>query len=332
VSIETPYPSNDCTLVVPPCELVDPERLTARESFLDAWSTIRRSLTRMKRRGFLLVASHPRWGSHSRTLPLLPDRSSHRIVGRHDHCDLRLAGEPDVSLRHLLVSAWLDSEQRPILRALDLGGQLKPRLEDGSACSGFRADGSCSLALGSWWLHLILADGRNWPQHAQQAWQELGESIITGVLPASPRPEFPHRVRPRLRLLGPETSHSTSTVVVRLEAPEMLADLQPDCTDAIGYLTLGRDGYVNLSPAVLERGVLVGRYERCAVGGWQLQLNSTVSRVHLCLVSDPTGLWAIDTNSSNGSWAEGQRFRAVRLGLGLTMHIGREELCWHLYR
>jgi len=318
-------------MVLPAYQLVDPASCSARESFVAVWDEVQPQLNAMKSPGFLLVASHRRWGTSSRTLPLLNGRSSHRIIGRHSRCDLRLNGEADVSLRHLLVSAWMTEEQAPTLRVLDLGARLKPRLEDGRSCSGFRANGSCSIAVGNWWLHFLFADGRCWPRAAEDAWDALGERIVSGVLSATPRPEFPHRIRPRLRLVGPEPRSETSTLVVCLEGPEMLADLPPDCGDAIGYLTLCGDRLVNLSPVVLERGVLVGRYERC-VGGKLLQQHTTISRVHLCLVTDPTGLWAIDTNSSNGTWAQGGRVKAVRLGLGLRMQLGRAELNWKMYR
>ena len=62
--------------------------------------------------------------------------------------------------------------------------------------------------------------------------------------------------------------------------------------------------------ADLERGLLIGRYERCAFGAEDERL----SRVHLLLLRDGEQIWAIDTASSNGTTAGGAALRQLRLG------------------
>jgi hypothetical protein len=61
--------------------------------------------------------------------------------------------------------------------------------------------------------------------------------------------------------------------------------------------------------AEIERGLLVGRYERCQV---ETQ-DDKISRVHLLVIRDGDEVWAVDTASSNGTSSGGQPVRRVRL-------------------
>ena len=61
----------------------------------------------------------------------------------------------------------------------------------------------------------------------------------------------------------------------------------------------------------LERGILVGRDDRCATGGFD---EGNLSRVHLVLLSVDDEVWAIDTASTNGTREkDGQSFRQLLL-------------------
>ncbi len=61
----------------------------------------------------------------------------------------------------------------------------------------------------------------------------------------------------------------------------------------------------------LERGILVGRDDRCSHGG---QDEGNLSRVHLVLLSVDDEVWAIDTASTNGTRAfSGPPFRQLLL-------------------
>src|SRR6185436_13232851 len=70
--------------------------------------------------------------------------------------------------------------------------------------------------------------------------------------------------------------------------------------------------------ADLERGLLIGRYERCAFGAEDDRL----SRVHLLLLRDGDQVWAIDTASSNGTTAGGSAIRQIRLGARAELDLG----------
>jgi len=60
----------------------------------------------------------------------------------------------------------------------------------------------------------------------------------------------------------------------------------------------------------LERGILVGRDDRCSHGGHE---EGNLSRVHLVLLSVDDEVWAIDTASTNGTRVNGTRVRRAAL-------------------
>src|SRR5947209_19997638 len=75
----------------------------------------------------------------------------------------------------------------------------------------------------------------------------------------------------------------------------------------------------------LERGILVGRDDRCSHGGVD---EGNLSRVHLVLLSVEGEVWGIDTASTNGTRVlHGQPFRQLRLSgevhlvLADTLHL-----------
>jgi hypothetical protein len=72
--------------------------------------------------------------------------------------------------------------------------------------------------------------------------------------------------------------------------------------------------------AELERGLLVGRSERCQVGS----RDEKMSRVHLLIIRDGEDVWAVDTGSTNGTTADGQTIRRTRMhdGAALVMAEG----------
>jgi hypothetical protein len=98
--------------------------------------------------------------------------------------------------------------------------------------------------------------------------------------------------------------------------------------DRLGLLELAAGGasesYV-LHETDVDRGVLIGRYERCAFGAEDERL----SRVHLLIVRDGGEIWAVDTASSNGTTAAGEPIRQHRLGDTTELLLGgRVHLRW----
>ena len=309
-----------------------------RRQFIHHYPRLRPLLIASEPPGFLLVCIDPDGSLSWTMLPIHLGQSAHRTVGRHSDCDLRLTGNPMLSLRHLLVSAWIEDDYRPKLRVLDLGGEIPLRLEDKSHCAGFEADGTILASLEHHSLFFLFDDGDRWPKDPYEAWERLG-SRQAGARDLEGRDgAFERTVRPQIRLLSePQRQNSpsvtaTGTVVVHLDRAADLTDLPPDSSEAIGFLRLPGDRFVRLTPADLSRGVLVGRYDRCELGPNRFSDSPTVSRVHLCLALDPTGLWAIDTSSTNGTWCDGEQITAMRMGEQTELVLGNETIVWELHR
>jgi hypothetical protein len=330
VQFQDPDRLNACTIAVSLSDLWEP--LSARGAFIASWSQVREALLRLPGPGFLVAIFHPEHGLVTGALPLMPGRSSHRVLGRHTDVHLRLPHDPAISLRHLLLSAWLRQDGKPSVRALDLGTSLEPKLEDGRQVAGLVADGSCFASIGDWSLQLLLADREQWPTDPDEAWQCLGEREVADVRSPVHGDDLAHRIRPRLRVVDEEPDHGCSTIIRRLASPSLIDDLPEDCPDAVGFLTLPGGRFVRLSPAALHRGVLVGRYARCAIGPELFGDDRTVSRVHLCLVADPTGAWVVDLGSSNGTRIRERRVRALRLGAPLRLRVGHSTVRWRPHR
>jgi hypothetical protein len=306
--------------------------------FIESYDQLRPLLLAAQAPGFHAVAVSASWGVQTSYLPLEPSRSHHRIIGRHSDCHLRLVNDPAISLRHLLASAWMDEDGAPTLRLLDLGGEAPLRLEDGSLCTGLQADGSVLAGLRGYCLFFLFDDGQAWPHDAEAAWDSLGERVTASRAAQRRDGHWDRAVRSPLRLVSPPPSNAegctsltaTGTLLVRLGSPAALRDLSPSSEGAIGFLRLPDDRFVRLTPADLTRGVLVGRYDRCELTH-SFSHNKTVSRVHLCLVLDPTGLWAIDVASSNGTWEDSERVEATRLGERARLTLGTANLVWELH-
>jgi hypothetical protein len=78
-----------------------------------------------------------------------------------------------------------------------------------------------------------------------------------------------------------------------------------------------------LGATAARRGVLLGRYERCDAAGLPVLSDAALSRVHLLLLELEGALYALDTASTNGSWAGAQRMRSARVEPGLRFALAR---------
>ncbi len=324
--------TNGRTQVLFAVDALERPQEASRDAFLRAWPRIRPALTALGRRGFVVVAQRWKLGlgeldaAFCMELPLDDERSVHRVVGRHTRADLVLRGDDSISLRHLLLSAWID-EGRPVLRALDVGSDARFSTEDGTDVASMLADGSCFLSVGSWNLMALYTEPDVfWPEDAEEAWDQLPPREAVDARRTWPRPSLRARVYPQLK--GEDVS---STQVFHLDDPEQLAELPAESPLAVGALFLPRRRTVRLSVEALTRGVLIGRYERCGVDQDLLGADPSVSRIHLCLVQDPTGLWAVDMASTNGTRAQGEKVRSGKLEREADILLARTtRLRWEM--
>jgi hypothetical protein len=241
------------------------------------------------------------------------------VVGRHDRCDLSLHHDPTMSLRHAVISACaVSGEMR--LRFLDLHSGLGFHTEDGRRCEALTADGAMFVRMGGYHLFLLPTGSLAplpWGSTAEETWKMIPDRIYRDLRVAPRHPE--------VAALRPSPTRPQSIITKIIDPPGMLRPLRPSPGERgarVARIELssqtGRERF-SLHEADLERGLLVGRYERCQLGAH----DDKMSRVHLLIIRDGTDIWAIDTASTNGTKVLGEPVRRACLREGTTLELGK---------
>jgi hypothetical protein len=213
---------------------------------------------------------------------------AHLIVGRHERCDVVLSRDSDVSLRHLLVRATRAPGGTIHLRAIDLRSRVGLLSEDGKRCEAIAAKGPLFLHVASYTV-LLIPTGP-----ATRPWSDDPDTTLRGF---SPRAQ---EILPPPQPLKSRAAPSPGAV--RL-ANITIQSSSPQAGDLTSTHAVWSDQ--------LERGILVGRDDRCSHGGLE---EGNLSRVHLVLLSVDDEVWAIDTASTNGTRiVDGAPFRQLLL-------------------
>ena len=213
---------------------------------------------------------------------------AHLVVGRHERCDFVLSRDPDVSLRHLLVRATRGPGGHIQLRGIDLRSRVGLLSEDGRRCAAIASRGPLFLQVASYVVFLLPTGPkvRPWTRDADETWR--GFSPRSQEILPPPQP-LKSRAAP-------------GADAVRL-ATITLTSSSPQAGDLTSTHAVWSDQ--------LERGILVGRDDRCSHGGVD---EGNLSRVHLVLLSVDDEVWAIDTASTNGTRVQdGPQFRQLLL-------------------
>jgi hypothetical protein len=213
---------------------------------------------------------------------------AHLVVGRHERCDFALSRDPDVSLRHLLVRATRGPGGHIQLRAIDLRSRVGLLSEDGRRCEAIASRGPLFLQVASYVVFLLPTGPlvRRWTRDPDETWR--GFSPRSQEILPPPQP-LKSRAAP-------------GADAVRL-ATITLTSSSPQAGDLTSTHAVWSDQ--------LERGILVGRDDRCSHGGVD---EGNLSRVHLVLLSVDDEVWAIDTASTNGTRVhDGPQFRQLLL-------------------
>jgi hypothetical protein len=249
------------------------------------------------------------------------------VVGRHSACDLRLGRDDSISLRHMVISAHRRGNELRV-RLLDLGTDAGMVTEDGQRCLSLGADGAAFVGLGPYQLFALPTGALAplpWGATAADTWAAIPERVYLDRRAAGASLDR----APRVRLVGRGDRRSIATLI--LDPPTALRAhrLAPGARGPrAGRLRLcvgpASESY-DVHAADLERGLLVGRYDRCAFGAEDDRL----SRVHLLLVRDGDACWAVDTASSNGTTVAGVRIRQQRLVAEIDLCLARTiTLLW----
>jgi hypothetical protein len=283
----------------------DVPALGAREAFIVAYDRLRGLASIVKRPAVLVAAVD----GLARVVEAVVVEAGHSLViGRHTQCGLRLLDET-VALRQLVAHAQATSTaSAPIIRLWDLNTHEPFTTEDGQPNAAVIAEGTLYVAVGQYALLFVPTRGA-----AEPAWHRRAEEAWAAIPPR----QFidkrnPKEVRGRLSKRVRSDGQDFYTPITRVN-PLMLLEEGADPEDAWGELELKREqGLVRhrFSADNLERGVLVGRYERCGIA---LEELGNVSRVHLILVRLGEHVLAIDTASSNGTWRDGKEVETVIL-------------------
>ena len=240
-------------------------------------------------------------------LPILSEQGAFAVLGRHDCCALTLHDE-DISLRHALVRVSLHGVGEARVRLIDLGSSNTFRTEDGQVCKSVLAEGPLFVHLLGYQLYLFptgaLAPSR-WESDAEATWSSFPERIYLDH-------RIPERMNKEPRRPAPSGRARRHTYMTLLPAAQHLRAKPGAGGHVVGTILLSAENTQiahRVSAEDLERGVLIGRYERCQLAG----ASHSLSRVHLVLLLDGGDIWAVDTASLNGTIVSGQKISAIVL-------------------
>jgi len=241
------------------------------------------------------------------------------LVGRHQRCDLALGRDPALSLRHAVIAARVVAGELRI-RFLDLQSGSGLLTEDGRRCEALAADGAMFVRLGGYHLFLLPTGSLSqmaWAATAEDTWKTIPERIYRDNRLAPREPAGRGSSGTRARRLP-----SIATEV--LEPPGPLRPFRPPAgargapvADVELEAASGAERFL-LHEAELDRGILLGRYDRCQLG----VAGEKMSRIHLLVIRDGAEVWAVDTASTNGTALAGRLVRSVRLQEGTKLVLG----------
>ncbi len=254
---------------------------------------------------------------------LVPDRTA-LVIGRHTECGLRLPNAA-VALRQMALLARHDGE-RMAVHLWDLNTEQPFSTEDGATTSALVSDGPVCVSISEYTLWIIPARTlAALPAAAKDAWEALPlRHFLDRRAPTKSQPpeRWPSPPAAKPTRAPPGRMMEDITHVTVHAAPLLLhEDEEPEIGWGVLRLASGRQKARHLVSAErLERGLLLGRYERCGltIGGLD-----SVSRVHLLVVRIGDEVWAIDTASTNGVRRRGQAVSAVVLDAQDELELAR---------
>ncbi len=310
-------------LLVPP---TGPRGFDAESLFYSQYETIRAGLNAHQEQGVLIFAFNAQGVALAQGwLRATLDKTRAAIVGRHTACGLAVpTADRNVSLRHLAVLVRACSHSEAQIRVLDLHTPRGFTDEEGEVLSAATAEGPLFLGLDGLRL-AFLVTGEAAPADARAAYS----AIPARVLIEERKGTFGVHPRRQHFDLAP-VSEIEQTLVRSTEGPvAAVADLCAPDEKAQGELVIrGSQRAVRraVGGSALDRGILVGRYERCAVG-----LDAgRLSRVHFLILRDGDRIIGIDTASTNGTWIGERDINLIRLEDGTSVSLARElDLTWH---
>ncbi len=274
-----------------------------------------------------------------------PDVINAAMIGRHSRCDLFLDQDRSVSLRHcVLLIRPLESPEGPVTyRITDLRTKLKFTDEWGNRLEAIETQGSVFITCGRYALFFFVTGvGYEWPDNAAAAWAKIPNRVYLDEKTAlsvsedgsaessdeeAPPPNGAHfdtlRDSERRRAVVDD-----SVMVSVMAGPQRLKIGDP-ADRPIGCLHVcipDESRELELGQMALERGILLGYYDRCDDDYLSLLDDRNISRVHLLITKLGDSVYAVDTASTNGMYVRGRRYRIALLSPSYELMLGRTQV------
>ena len=326
------------------------ENFDAEALFVSQYETLRQGLNAHQQQGVLMVAFDRNGNALTQGwLRASLDKSRVAVVGRHTACGLAMpSADRNVSLRHLVVLVRASSHTESTIRIIDLHTTRGFTDETGQVLSAATAEGPMFVGLDGVRL-VFLMTGEPAPEKAEDAYRAIPQRVLVeerkgtvGASPArSPRrkddlseeegegPSLSHTDGGTERTSPVQVTRGEQTLVRSVDGPvAAVAELCADDEAPEGHMII-RGPTRTIRRAVgakaLERGILVGRYDRCAVG-----LDAgRLSRVHFLITRDREDVLGIDTASTNGSWLGDREVSLTALTDGACVELAHSlKLTW----
>lgn len=244
-------------------------------------------------------------------------------LGRHGNVDLHVPHEAGLSLRHCLFLVRREGEG-VLAHVVDLSSSAGLRLEDQTLVSAVAACGPFFLHVPGAIVACFPTGGPlAWDPDAMPAFESLAPRRILKRLEAR---DSPSPSRGPVRVVSREATVTVVAGPVQIDAGTLL---EPGEVPAGELLLASREGRERLRVGLsaLDRGVVVGRYDRCA-GGAALSHHG-ISRVHALLIRRDERLFLADAGSTNGTWLGDREIKCARLEERASYELGRyASLTW----
>lgn len=241
------------------------------------------------------------------------------IIGRHSRATLALPQDhTTAALRHLVLLVRAE-KSKPIARLLDL--QTESGFADplGRRFEAVRTDGATFLSVAGTVL-MLLPTGPDRLLHSDPATAWKAIPPRRWLETRSGRPQTPVPI-----------DTSVETTIETQNGPKGCRNqLCREPEIPVGILTIASGGdetHVRVAGRALDEGFLIGRYDRCEVGG--PEADESLSRVHLLVVREGRHAIAVDTASTNGTFIGEQRVHLMELKERTQLDLGGVlDLTW----
>ena len=301
------------------------------EAFRLHYPTIRDLLNDRAQSGLGLVAAGPEGLEASAWFAAKDDEANPLILGRHSSAEVFLPSDPGLSLRHLAVILHRRRASSAVrFRVLDLRTSCGFEDEQGRKLEALACEGPLMVRCASFVVMMFPAGGPSapWPEGADEAWARIPERVYLDA--RAPDPEAaPREDRWEWRAAGEPVlvDPGAITLVPSFPGPVFasrdLAASDPPRGELLVSSPAGKAA-LRLGVHAAERGVLLGRYDRCDTAGFPVLSDSSLSRVHALVIELDGALYAVDTASKNGCWLGERPVRSARLQPGLPLRLAKD--------